>query len=78
MNTAGPMRAPSLIVSGWDAVRPYALHASVFVTTSILFWKWMTLNVGLLIAMRYLCSARPRPGHWCAMAGLPLLALPAQ
>ncbi len=31
-----------------------ALHVIVFVTTSILFWKWMTLNLGLLIALGHL------------------------
>lgn len=30
------------------------LHLVVFVTTSILFWKWMTLNVGLILALRHL------------------------
>lgn len=30
------------------------LHVIVFVTTSILFWKWMTLNVGLLFALKFL------------------------
>jgi len=38
------------------------LHVIVFVTTSILFWKWMTLNVGLLFALRQLRAKKDPQG----------------
>ncbi|MGB7371242.1 hypothetical protein [Erythrobacter sp.] len=44
------------------------LHVIVFVTTSILFWKWMTLNVGLLVALRYLLPRRAPPWPLAIMA----------
>ncbi|MGF1477765.1 MAG: hypothetical protein ACFB6S_19635 [Geminicoccaceae bacterium] len=36
-------------------------HAIIFVTTSILFWKWMTLNVGLIIALHHLLPRKSPP-----------------
>ena len=39
------------------------MHLAIFVTTGILFWKWMTLNLGLVLALRHLPirSAPPWP-----------------
>lgn len=33
-----------------------AIHFAVFLTTSILFWKWMTLNIGLVLALEIMRS----------------------
>lgn len=37
------------------------LHAVIFLTTSILFWKWMTLNVGLVLALKSLRARKAPP-----------------
>jgi len=52
------------------------LHVIVFVTTSILFWKWMTLNVGLLVALRYLLPRKAPPWPLAVMSAFVLLLSP--
>lgn len=37
------------------------MHMMIFVTTSILFWKWMTLNVGLVLALKMLAGRKAPP-----------------
>ncbi len=51
------------------------MHAIIFVTTSILFWKWMTLNLGLILALRTLAPRTAPPLPLIVMTmGVTLLA----
>lgn len=40
------------------------MHVGIFFTTSILFWKWMSLNAGLLLGLRRLGRAEPFRAGW--------------
>jgi len=40
------IRWAMVLTALWDA-----MHFAIFVTTSILFWKWMIVNAGLLLAL---------------------------
>ena len=50
-------------------------HLAIFVTTSILFWKWMILNLGFVWALRRLAPRRTFPWPLAAIGvGLIVLA----
>ena len=51
-----------------------ALHAGIFLFTSILFWKWMTLNLGLVLALRTL-RARVAPPWPVVAIGMGVMLL---
>jgi len=49
------------------------MHVAIFLSTGILFWKWMTLNVGLVLALRRLPTRGAPP--WPVIAiGLAVMA----
>ncbi|NNU16843.1 hypothetical protein HK107_10990 [Parvularcula sp. ZS-1/3] len=51
------------------------MHLVIFVTTSILFWKWMTLNAGLVLALGWLIKRKEIPRPLVVMTmGVTLLA----
>jgi hypothetical protein len=51
------------------------MHLVIFVTTSILFWKWMTLNAGLVLALSGLAKKKEIPLPLIVMSmGVTLLA----
>ncbi len=45
----------------WLTVFYDVMHFAIFLSTSILFWKWMTLNVGIILALRALGPDRKVP-----------------
>lgn len=50
------------------------MHLAIFVSTGILFWKWMTLNAGLVLALRRMPTRGAPP--WPVIAiGLGVMAL---
>ncbi|MEM8752051.1 MAG: hypothetical protein AAGF90_03670 [Pseudomonadota bacterium] len=53
-----------------------AVHLMIFITTSILFWKWMTLNVGLVLALATLRDRTAPPWPLTVMSMGVLLLSP--
>ncbi|MGF1553066.1 MAG: hypothetical protein ACFBWO_11295 [Paracoccaceae bacterium] len=64
------IRLAMLTALAWDA-----MHLAIFVTTSILFWKWMAVNIGFALAFGLLLDRRAPPWPLFVMGtGVLLLA----